>query len=152
MRTVFRGINNIILDAQGRLAIPVRYRDLLAQHCNGELVVTIDTNERSLLVYPRPEWDDIERKVQALSSINPESRRVQRMLIGHATDVELDGSGRILVPPPLREYAGLDKKSVLIGQSNKLELFAEEHWLARREEWLGQGGGPLPPELESLSL
>ncbi len=149
---MFRGINNVIVDAKGRVAVPVRYRELLERHCHGELVVTIDTQERSLLVYPRPEWEIIESKVQALSSIHPETRKLQRLLIGHATDVDLDGSGRLLIPPPLREYAGLDKKAILIGQSNKLELFAEENWVVRREDWLNQEGGPLPPELESLSL
>ncbi|MCB1692926.1 MAG: cell division/cell wall cluster transcriptional repressor MraZ, partial [Pseudomonadales bacterium] len=80
---MFRGVNHISLDAKGRLAIPVRVRDLLVEHSNGELVITIDTDEKALLVYPRPEWEDIERKVQALSSFNPASRRVQRLLIGH---------------------------------------------------------------------
>lgn len=150
---MFRGVNNINLDAKGRLAIPVRYRDFLAQHCNGEMVVTIDTDERCLLIYPRPEWEDLERKVSALSSFNPASRRVQRLLIGHATDVELDASGRILIPPPLRQYADLDKKTVMLGQVHKLELWSEEHWTTRRDDWLGdQSDLTLPPELENLSL
>lgn len=150
---MFRGVNQISLDAKGRLAIPVRYRDFIVSHCNGELVVTIDTEERCLLVYPRPEWEDIERKVSSLPSLNPASRRVQRLLIGHATDIELDGSGRILVPPPLREYALLEKKAVMLGQGNKLELWCEEHWMSRRDEWLGdQSSLALPPELENLSL
>ncbi len=149
---MFRGINNISLDAKGRLAVPVRYRDVLLAHCNGELVVTIDTDERSLLIYPRPEWDDIERKVQALPSFNKEARRVQRLLIGHATDVELDSSGRILLSTPLREYAGLDKKTVLLGQSNKLELWSEDRWVSRRDDWLDQPGDTLPPALQDLSL
>lgn len=150
---MFRGVNNISLDAKGRLAIPVRYRDYLVQHCNGEMVITIDTEERCLLVYPRPEWEDLERKVGALPSFNPASRRVQRLLIGHATDVELDASGRILVPPPLRQYAQLDKKTVMLGQGNKLELWSEDHWMSRRDEWLDdQSNLALPPELENLSL
>jgi MraZ protein len=150
---VFRGVNNINLDAKGRLAIPVKYRDLLLSHCNGEMVVTIDTDERALLIYPKPEWEDIQRKVQALPSFNPASRRVQRLLIGHATDIQLDGSGRILVPPPLREYAHLEKKSVMLGQGNKLELWSEEHWVSRRDNWLEDKDGlALPPELETLSL
>lgn len=150
---MFRGVNNINLDAKGRLAIPVKYRDLLLSHCNGEMVITIDTDERALLIYPKPEWEDIQRKVQALPSFNPASRRVQRLLIGHATDIQLDGSGRILVPPPLREYAHLEKKSVMLGQGNKLELWSEEHWVSRRDNWLEDKDGlTLPPELETLSL
>lgn len=149
---MFRGVNHISLDAKGRLAIPVRFRDLLLLHCNGELVVTIDTDERALLIYPRPEWEDIERKVQALSSFNPASRRVQRLLIGHATDIPLDSSGRVLITPPLRQYANLDKKTVLLGQGNKLELWSEDHWISRRDAWLEDQSGDLPPQLESLSL
>lgn len=150
---MFRGVNNINLDAKGRLAIPVKYRELLTQHCNGELVVTIDTDERALLMYPRPEWEELEQKVQALPSFNPAARRVQRLLIGHATDTPLDGSGRILLPTPLREYAQLDKKTVLLGQGNKFELWAEELWLERREDWLSDKSSlELPPELANLSL
>lgn len=149
---MFRGANNINLDAKGRLAIPVKYRDMLMEHCSGELVITIETNERALLIYPRPEWEDLERKVQSLSSFNPATRRVQRLLIGYATDTALDGSGRILISPPLREYAQLDKKTIMLGQSNKLELWSEENWLDRQEQWLSESDTELPPELENLSL
>ena len=150
---MFRGVNNINLDAKGRLAIPVRYRERLAQHCAGEMVVTIDTEETCLLIYPRPEWEDIQRRVQNLSSFEVASRRVQRLLIGHATDIQMDGSGRILLTPPLREYAQLDKKGVLLGQGAKLELWNEEHWLARRDAWLSDPTClEIPDELKSLSL
>jgi MraZ protein len=150
---MFRGINYINLDAKGRLAIPTRYRDRLMQHCSGEMVVTIETEERCLLIYPQPEWEDIQRKVEALPSLNRATRRLQRLLIGHATDIQLDGSGRILLPAPLREYAGLDKKTVLLGQGHKLELWSEEHWETQRDEWLGdQSDLEIPPELQSLSL
>ena len=76
---MFRGVNNINLDAKGRLAIPTRYRDYLTHHCNGEMVVTIDTEERCLLIYPQPEWEDIQRKVESLPSFNRAARRVQRL-------------------------------------------------------------------------
>ncbi|MDP7577271.1 MAG: division/cell wall cluster transcriptional repressor MraZ, partial [Pseudomonadales bacterium] len=92
---MFRGVNNINLDAKGRLAVPTRYRESLMEHCSGEMVVTIDTEERCLLIYPQPEWEDIQRKVEALPSFNRAARRVQRLLIGHATDIQLDGSGRL---------------------------------------------------------
>ena len=150
---MFRGVNNINLDAKGRLAIPTRYRDSLIQHCSGEMVVTIDTEERCLLIYPQPEWEDIQRKVESLPSFNRAARRVQRLLIGHATDIQLDGSGRLQLTPPLREYAHLDKKTVMLGQGGKLELWAEDHWHARRDSWLGDESGlEIPEELESLSL
>lgn len=149
---MFRGANNINLDAKGRLAVPTRYRELLANHCNGEMVVTIDTEEKCLLIYPRPEWEDIQRKVEALPSFNVAARRVQRLLIGHATDIPMDGSARILLTPPLREYAQLDKKVVLLGQGNKLELWSEEVWISRRDNWLEDQSGDIPDELKTLSL
>jgi MraZ protein len=150
---MFRGVNNINLDAKGRLAIPTRFRDILSEHCNDHLVITIDTDERCLLVYPLPRWEDIQRKVESLSSFNPASRRVQRLLIGHATDVHLDSNGRVLLPLPLREYARLDKKVVMIGQGHKLELWSEEHWKERREAWIeDQSLTESSSELQNLSL
>ena len=149
---MFRGVNNINLDAKGRLAIPTRYRELLMQHCNGDMVVTIDTEERCLLIYPQPEWEDIQRKVEALPSFNAAARRVQRLLIGHATDIPLDGSGRLQLTPPLREYAALDQKTVMLGQGNKLELWSEPEWVSRRDSWLEENGSDLPEQLTSLSL
>ena len=81
------------------------------------------------------------------------SKRVQRLLIGHATDIPMDKNGRILITPPLREYAGLDKQTVLLGQGNKLELWDELIWSARRDQWLEvQSEGGMPDELQSLSL
>ena len=151
---MFRGVNAINLDAKGRMAMPTRYRERLLEQCAGQMVVTIDTEERCLLIYPLPEWNDIQRKIEALPSFNPAARRIQRLLIGHATDIELDSSGRLLLTPPLREYAGLEKKSVLLGQGNKFELWSEECWKVRREAYLGESSaeGELPVELQQLSL
>ena len=141
------------MDAKGRLTIPTRYREQILQSCNGEIVVTIDTEEKCLLIYPQPAWEDIQRKVESLPSFNVTGRRVQRLLIGHATDIPMDGSGRILITPPLREYARLEKKTVLLGQGNKLELWDEQIWAERRDAWLeAQPGQDVPDELLTLSL
>ncbi len=150
---MFRGVNNVNIDAKGRIAIPSRYRDHLLNHCGAEMVVTIDTEERCLLIYPQPDWDDIQRKVESLPSFNVAARRVQRLLIGHATDIQMDNSGRILLTPPLREYAKLDRKGVLLGQGKKLELWEEGAWLSRRDSWLDDPASlAVPEELQSLSL
>lgn len=135
------------------MAMPTRYRDRLATHCEGQLVVTVD-RDHCLLLYPLPEWEDIERKLVRLPSLNKQARRLQRLLIGHATEVELDGNGRILLPPPLREFAELEKRIVLIGQGNKFELWNELQWNERRDVWLTETDDDeaLPAELESLSL
>jgi|TARA_A200000159_G_C7243745_1_gene305731 MraZ protein len=117
------------------------------------MVVTIDTEERCLLIYPQPAWEDIQRKVESLPSFNTAARRVQRLLIGHATDIPMDRNGRLLITPPLREYANLDKQTVLLGQGNKLELWDESVWNARRDQWLEvQSEGGMPDELQMLSL
>jgi MraZ protein len=115
--------------------------------------MTVD-RDRCLLLYPLPDWEEIERKLVRLPSFNKQARRLQRLLMGHATECELDGVGRILVAPALREFAGLNKAVVLIGQGNKFELWSDESWNARRAEWIMQGDddGELPPDLGSLSL
>ena len=112
---MFRGVAELNLDAKGRMTMPTRYRERLNERCAGRLVVTIDTDERCLLLYPLPEWENIERKLDALPSFNAQARRVQRLLMGHATDSDMDNNGRLLLPPPLRQYASLDKHVVLRG-------------------------------------
>lgn len=118
------------------MAMPAKYRDRLASVCEGQVVATIDTQSRCLLIYPLPTWEELEAKIQDLPSFDPAVKRFQRLTIGYASDLELDGSGRVLVPPSLREYAQLEKKVVLVGLGKKLELWCEDAWLANREQWL----------------
>jgi MraZ protein len=138
--------------------MPVRFRDLFVgeteSSINPQLVVTIDTEEPCLLIYPLIEWDLIQKKLEQLPSFNPAARRIQRLLIGHATDLELDASGRILLPALLREYAQLDKKAILLGQGKKIELWSESLWNARRETYLQANSNTeeLPELLHQLSL
>jgi MraZ protein len=151
---VFRGVNTLTLDGKGRLAIPTRYRKRLEECCASKLVVTVDT-DRCLLIYPLPEWQEIERKLVRLPSFNKAARRLQRLLIGHAAELDMDAQGRVLLPPPLRTFAGLEKQVVLIGQGNKFELWDEDHWNEQREQWLEDGdleALDLPADLESLSI
>jgi MraZ protein len=153
---MFRGVNALNLDSKGRLAIPTRYREELVRTANGRVVITVNPVDRDhcLLLYPLPEWEEIERKLVRLPSFNEHARRMQRVFLGHATECELDGNGRVLLPPPLRTYAKLDKAVVLVGQGNRFEIWDEATWNSRRGEWLaaGVGGGNVPPEIESLSL
>lgn len=150
---MFRGLATLSLDSKGRMAIPARYREGLLRLCEGQMVLTVD-RDHCLLLYPLPEWEEIERKLVRLPGFNKQARRMQRLLIGHATECEMDGNGRILLPPALREFASLDKGVVLIGQGNKFEVWAEAAWTARRAEWLSTADeeGELPDELGSLSL
>ena len=155
---MFRGAATINIDVKGRMAMPVRFRDLFIGEVdpsiNPHLVVTIDTEEPCLLIYPLLEWDLIQKKLEQLPSFNPTARRIQRLLIGHATDLELDANGRILLPALLREYAQLDKKVILLGQGKKIELWSEPLWNARRETYLQANSNTeeLPELLHQLSL
>jgi len=148
---VFRGVAQLNLDSKGRLAVPARFRDALAARCSGNLVVTADS-DRCLLIYPLPDWEPIEQKLMALSSFNAQIRELQRRLVGYAEDVAMDATGRILVPPALRNYAQLEKAAVLVGQGHKFELWNKDGWDARMEKGGDFGPGGLPPELEGFSL
>jgi MraZ protein len=151
---MFRGASKVTLDSKGRLAIPSRFRDRLAARCEGQLVVTVD-RDHCLLIYPLPDWEEIQRKLDRLPSFNKMARETQRLMVGYATDVELDGQGRILLSKALCEFAGLEKQTMLVGQGNKFELWDEERWNQRRDAWRS-GDDPddagMPPELESLTL
>lgn len=151
---MFRGANAISLDAKGRLVMPSRYRDELVSRCAGQLIVTIDAVDRCLCIYPLPEWEHVEAKLRGLPSLREDTRRLQRLLIGNAVDLELDGAGRMLVPPRLREYAGLGKRVMLVGQLNKFNLWNEDDWNALCDADLAaikQPGG-LPDEMRDLIL
>lgn len=153
--SLFRGLNAANLDSKGRMAIPSRFRPHVENDAEGKVVVTIDTDENCLLLYPLPQWVEIESRIQSLPTFNPTTRRIQRLIIGHATEIELDSSGRVLLPPLLREYAGLQKRVMVVGQGQKIEIWGEENWNARRKEWLDAeplSADNLPPELQSISL
>jgi MraZ protein len=151
---LFRGVTPINVDAKGRMAMPARYRERLQELCEGRLVLTVDF-DRCLMLFPEGEWEQLERKLARLPSLNPRARRLQRLLMGYASECELDGNGRILLPAVLREYAQLDKRIVLVGQGNKFEIWNEEIWNGNRDEWLAAeaaGEDAMPEELENLSF
>lgn len=148
---MFRGVATLNLDSKGRLAVPSRHREFLLSYCGGRLVITADPS-KCLLIYPLPDWEPIERKLNSLSSFNPQTRSLQRLLVGNAGDAELDSAGRILVAPSLRQFAGLEKSVVLVGQGNKFELWDEEKWNQQMSEALVFRDGGIPPELEGFSL
>ncbi len=118
----------------------------------GKIVVTIDTSEKCLLLYPLYEWEIVQRKLEGLPNIVENARRLQRLLIGHATDVDMDGQGRILLPAMLREFAMLEKKLVLVGQGNKLEIWCADNWQARRDDWLSDESGLVTDADEFVGL
>ncbi|MDP9011897.1 MAG: division/cell wall cluster transcriptional repressor MraZ [Pseudomonadota bacterium] len=150
---MFRGANKLTLDAKGRMVMPTRYRERLQERCGGKLIVTVD-KDQCLQIYPLPDWEEVERKLMRLPSLNPQARQLQRLMVGNATDLELDGHGRILLPPNLREFGHLTRDAMLIGQGVRFELWDEARWNEKRDEWLASEGtgGDLSADLETLSI
>lgn len=131
---MYRGANSISIDSKGRIAIPTKFRDLLLSECRGDMICTIDLHQPCLLLYPLNEWEDVEAKLLKLSSMNPHERRVQRLLLGHASECKLDNAGRTLIAPTLRSHAKLKKNIMLVGQLNKFEIWDEEVWHSQVEQ------------------
>ena len=150
---MFRGANKLTLDTKGRLVMPTRYRERIQERCGGKLVITVD-KDQCLLIYPLPDWEEIERKLMRLPSFDRRARRLQRLMVGHATEQELDGHGRVLLPPNLREFGSLTRDAMLIGQGLHFELWDEARWNERRDEWLAseEAETGLTADLEKLSL
>lgn len=131
---MYRGASAITIDNKGRLAIPTKFRDMLLAECQGEMICTIDLHQPCLLLYPLNEWELVEEKLQKLSTMNPNERRVQRLLLGYASECKLDGNGRTLIGGPLRTHAGLEKNIMLVGQLNKFEIWDEATWQQQVEQ------------------
>lgn len=148
---MFRGVTQLALDGKGRLAIPARYRGTVEARSQGRLVITADPSG-CLLLYPLPDWEPIQQRLMSLSSFNERIRKLQRLLVGHADDAEIDASGRVLVPQALRQFATLDKHVVLVGQGNRFELWDQARWDAQTQDAMALPAGGMPPELDGFSL
>ncbi|BBP01966.1 division/cell wall cluster transcriptional repressor MraZ [Sulfuriferula nivalis] len=148
---MFRGVTTLSLDTKGRLAVPSKYRDVLLAQGDGRVVVTADPS-KCLLLFPLLEWEPIEKKLNSLSSFNPQTRSLQRLLVGNAADLELDATGRILLPAMLREFAALEKNVVMVGQGAKFELWNESRWQEQMDIALNFKDGGMPDELAGFSL
>ena len=123
---MFFGETAINLDAKGRLAIPMRYRDVIQEMCSGRLVLTYSAfDSGALYLYPEQEWERVRDEVTGLSTFNPGHRSLQRKLVGSASAIEPDGSGRIQLPQTLRQVTGLEKRVVLLGMGDRFEIWNE---------------------------
>ena len=132
---MFFGETAINLDAKGRLAVPMRYREDLKEQCGNRMVLTYSAFDSGVLwLYLEQEWQRIRDEVMALPSLNSSHRSLQRRLVGSATAVEPDGNGRILLPHSLREVAGLEKRVVLLGLGNRFEIWNENTLNQKRRE------------------
>lgn len=152
---MFRGTSSITLDSKNRITIPTRYRDELFADCEGKMVCTVDIQHPCLLLYPLPEWEEIELKLCGLSSMNPQERLLQQVLLGNASDCEIDKSGRLLINGPLRNHAGLEKNIMLVGQLKKFEIWSENAWQGQMQQGIAKiqsGEIELTERLLDLSL
>jgi len=152
---MFRGASAVNLDAKGRLAIPTRYRAELLEQNQGQMVCTVDIRQPCLLLYPLQEWEIIEQKLLELSNFDPVQRSLQRVMLGYATECELDSAGRILISGPLRQHAKLEKSIMLVGQLNKFEIWSDTEWYAQIDEDIEIGSSAefgASEELKMLSL
>jgi|ERR687891_2084518 MraZ protein len=145
---MFRGRYQHTIDPKGRLSIPAKFRDVLAQSGDHADEVVVVPNEHALEVYPLEDWQRIEEKLNAQSMFTPEVRQLSRLYMSRAKDVALDGAGRILLPPDTRKQAGLDKDVTLVAGGRRMF----EVWdRARFEEYERTQGDTLPTLFEKLS-
>jgi MraZ protein len=152
---MFRGSSPITLDSKNRITIPTRYREELFADCQGKMVCTVDFQQPCLLLYPLPEWEEIELKLCGLSSMNPQERALQQVLLGNASECDIDKSGRLLINGPLRQHASLDKNIMLVGQLKKFEIWNEQAWQSQMQQSIAKmrtGEVELTERLLDLSL
>lgn len=149
---MFRGASAVNLDSKGRIAIPTRYRPEILEINQGQMVCTVDIRQSCLLLYPLNQWEIIEHKLSKLSNFNPEERSLQRVMLGYATECELDSAGRILISAPLRQHAKLEKSIMLVGQLNKFEIWSESEWQAQIEKDMTLGASGQFAMSEALSM
>lgn len=131
-KVFFRGVNHITVDTKGRMAIPSKYRQDLQDICHGALIVTAE-RDGALLIYPKPQWLKVEQRLHELPALDRDARKIQRLMIGHATECEVDANGRILLSAPLREHAAIQKLCLLLGQGNRFELWDQHRWSKYKE-------------------
>ena len=151
---MFRGINPINLDAKGRVALPAKYRDRVTDRCDGHMVLTVHPFDHCLLLYPLTDWEVIEAQVNALpNSTSRQARRLQHLMVGYATELDLDAANRLLLPAMHRDHAELDKRLILVGQGQKFEVWNEARWTSMTEAYLNEPvDADASVELTNLSL
>jgi MraZ protein len=131
---LFRGESTVSVDAKGRLTIPARYRETLHDYCNSTIVVAKDKEDPCLVLYAIQDWEDFEAKLMSLPNAIPEVREMQRYMVGGAAESEIDKQGRIPLTAEHRDFIGLSKNVVLVGQHKKFEIWSEETWKPRMQQ------------------
>ena len=117
------------LDSKGRLTLPRKFRPYL-----GDVVIVTRGLDKCLWVFPKPEWEKVVTRLDALPLSSRDARRARRWIIGSAHELEPDRAGRILIPPTLREYAGIRQEVIVAGLHTYLEIWAAEAWQEEMEK------------------
>jgi len=146
-RCMFRGSFEHTVDAKGRVSVPSKFRDIIADRYDGRLVLAMDY-DLCLTVYPLEEWEKLEEKIKALPVMKQEVKDFMRFFFSSATECELDKQGRILIPPVHRDRAGITKNVVLVGIMNKIEIWDAKAWVTRNS----QNGEKIGEVLAALGL
>jgi MraZ protein len=125
---MFRGRFEHTIDSKGRISIPAKFRELLAEKYDERVMIT--NFDRCLVAYPYEEWRSMEEKISSLSMVKKEAKAFQRFFVSAAVECPIDKLGRILIPPTLRSYAQLEKEVVFAGMVKKFEIWSKERFLA----------------------
>jgi MraZ protein len=142
---VFQGASSVSLDAKGRLSVPTRHRDVLAATANNQVTITRHP-DGCLMLFPRPEWENFRVRIAALPAT---AQWWKRIILGNAMDVELDGTGRVLVSPELRKAAGIEKDTMLLGMGSHFELWDRATYEAKEAAEMAKG---MPEALKDFSF
>jgi MraZ protein len=129
---LFRGRFEFSIDTKGRISIPSKFREILSEKYENRLVIT--NFDRGLLGFPYSEWLRLEEKTGTLNLLKRETSAFYRFFYSSAIDCSIDKQGRLLIPPSLREYAGLQKDVVLLGEGKCIEIFSKERWLEEAQK------------------
>ncbi len=154
---MFQGVSTLSLDAKGRLAVPAKHRESLAASGPARVVVTVNpmSTDACLWLYPEADWRHVVRQLTDLPAFDPQAQAMRRLMIGYASEHELDGQGRILISQEQRDFAGLGKRVALVGQGKLFEIWDEGVWQESQKRWLaklGEEGGGLSEGLRGLVL
>ena len=144
---MFRGSFEHSVDSKGRVSVPSRFREILAERYEGKLVLTMDF-DKCIMVYPLEEWERVEEKIKSLPQSQKEVKDYTRFVFSNASECELDKQGRILIPPTLREGAGISKSVMVVGILNKMEIWNKGSWDTRKS----QTGDKIGEVLSTLGL
>ena len=148
---MYRGATILSLDGKSRFAVPTKYREHLLIESNGAMVLTAHPHG-CLLLYPKEAWIPIQSKIMQLSSFDKKSSGLQRLLVGYAEDNIVDGAGRLLISQALRDFAGIQKTIMFVGQGTHFEIWNQEIWNQEINNISTNEDDDLPEELGGFAL